>query len=230
MDWKLAIAIYYCFRVLQAANISMADMHHIVIDNFAADCQQPGFGGGVPRLCEGCKLQSKVRTIHPTQLFFVNLIFTGGSKTINITIQTKKEENTDFKDEYSRTRSFNSLNISFSLAVPKDHSYVRVILAGVECSRIFQEVHIYYNSVPEQKYVLTVFPASSVPSQSEESLIVDGQCAPNSDGRRKKPAMTIYSNGTVVREGLCECKPGFQLNGSICAGRFLISVLLHQSA
>ena len=115
------------------------------------------------------------------------------------------------------------------MAVPKDHRYVKVILAGVECIRVFEAVHIRYYSVPEQEYLLTVFPASYVPSQSEERLVVDGQCASNADGHPKEPTMTIYSNGTVVREGLCQCKPGFQLNGTICADKFLISVLLYQS-
>ena len=227
MDWKLIFVIYcYYFRILQAATVSMADKYSIVINIFK-DTRSLCINkfGGAKTLCGGCIHESYFHEIRPTQLLFVSLRFTGGAKTFNITIQTQKENTAASRDAFTETRSFDSLSINFTLEVPEDHRYVKVTLVGVECERIFDAVNIYYYSVPQKNYLLTVFPASPVPSQSGERITVDGQCVTNTVENLKKPTMTVFSNGTVLREGLCECKPGFQLNGSICAGRSLISVL-----
>ena len=220
MDWKLIIAICYCFRILQAVNVSMADVRDITVNSLIRSNCDVNFGSR-RKLCNDCIYKSELLEILPAEWLLVDIKFSKNEGTVNVTVQTQKDRTTNLKDAYSMTLSFNSLNVVETFYIPKNDRYVTISLAGNNCNREYQMVSLRYYFVAEQNYLLTVFPASSVPNKSEEKLVVGGKCAANA-GDLNKPTMTIYSNGTIVREGFCECNPGFQLSGSSCEGGSLI--------
>ena len=177
-------------------------------------------------LCKGCNIESTLVKISPAKSLFVNVTLSEGSMPFNVTVKTQKEKNATSGDVASRTISFTRSKVFFSVDVTQSHRYVIMRLNGDECRRRLYQVKMYYYFVPQQTRLLTVFPASSAPSELKKILFIDGICAPNAS-YLKKPTMKIYSNGTFELQGSCECNPGFELNGTSCLGRFPASAFFY---
>ena len=227
MDWKIIIAIYSYFQTLQSEHLHRAVERLITGFELVDNTEGCGFGNLLGLgLCDFCNFQSDPLRIDPAKLLFVNLTLTseeGGN--FSVTVKTQKDQSaTDATDVVSKTLYFDSLKVSFSIDVTEGHKYASLAVKGSTCQLFLKTPKIYYYFVPEQTPLLTVFPASSAPSQLKKKQVVDAQCAPNA-GYWEKPTMKIYSNGTFELHGSCECNPGFELNGTSCSGRLIAPLL-----
>ena len=219
MDWKIIIVIYSYFQTLQSEHLGTADIKFITnsgLPDHEPDCQQ--FGGSLS-LCGDCSLQSYLLEIHPAKSLFVSLILTGERSNFSVTVKTQKDRSAT-SDVVSKTLVFNNFKECFSIDVTKGHRYASLGVQGNECKLFLTTVEMYYYFARQQTRLLTVFPASSAPGQLKKTEVIEAQCAPNA-GYLKKPTMKIYSNGTFELQGLCECNPGFELNGTNCSGGLL---------
>ena len=225
MDWKIAIVIYYYFQILQSEHLDRADIQYFTKLILATENEQCNgqFGGGL-KLCRDCNHTSNLVEIYPAKSLFVNLTLRGpGVETFSVTVKTQKDLSATL-DAVSKTLDFNNFKVSFSIDVTEGHRYASLTVQGNQCLLILDTTKMYYYSVRQQTRLLTVFPASSAPSQLKKIQVVDAICAPNA-GYLEKPTMKIYSNGTFELQGSCECNPGFELNGSNCSGGLLAPLL-----
>ena len=227
MDWKLIIFIYFylcTFQTVKTLIKGTAEKLAIDISDMTPDEENTCLSFQGILLCESCPWTTEDNLIHSARRLFGNLIFSGsGSETFDVIVETKTEKGIPSGDTYSQTFSFNSTIAPISVDVKKGHKYVTIKLKGNNCERKYERTNMYYYSVPEQNIPLTVFDTPlAAPSMSEDRLIVPAKCI-NNAGFEDKPTITIYYNGTYEIEGSCECKPGFELNGTNCSGGSLPS-------
>ena len=227
MDWKIIIVIYYHFQTLQSQHLNRANKIQFFKKSDLGQGEIGCRNGIALKLCISCEHISELVEIHSARSLFVNLTLNERIIPFNVTVKTQKDDSITSRDTFSKTVSSARSNVSFSVDVTEGHRYVIMRLNGDDCDRNLIQAEMYYYFVPEQTRLLTVFPASYAPSESEKTLFVDAKCAPNATSL-KKPTMKIYSNGTFVLQGSCECKPGFQKNGRSCSGGFSTLVFFSQ--
>ena len=227
MDWKIIIVIYHYFQTSQSQHLNRANKIQLITESALEEGPFGCTNGRALKLCKTCEHKSKLVEIYSAQLLFVNLTLDERSKPFNVTVKTQKDKSTTSRDTFSKTVTSARSNVFFSVDVREGHKYVIMRLNGDDCDQNLIQAEMYYYFVPKQTRLLTVFPASYAPRKSEKTLFVEANCTPNAN-YLKKPTMKIYYNGTFELRALCECKPGYEINGTSCSGGFFDSVFFNQ--